>query len=48
VVKNVTLWSNFWIILLLLAIFPALQYYRERNFEKRRWMNSDYSPYEEY
>ena len=47
VLKNVTLWSNFWIILLLLGIFPALQYYRERNFEKRRWMNSDYSPYEE-
>ena len=47
VVGNVTLWRNLLVCLLVLSIFPAYSYIRMRNFEKRRWSNSDYSPFEE-
>ncbi|MFD2245563.1 DUF4178 domain-containing protein [Pontibacter ruber] len=43
--KDVPLWSNFWIVLLLLAVVPGVQWIRHHSFEKSRWMNSDYSPY---
>ena len=43
--KDVPLWSNFWIILLLLALFPVIQWIRHYSHEKTRWMNSDYSTY---
>ncbi|MBC3538226.1 DUF4178 domain-containing protein [Rufibacter sediminis] len=46
-VQDVPIWSNFWIALLLLAAVPAVQGMRHYNFEKNRWMNSDYSPYEQ-
>ncbi|KAA9345662.1 DUF4178 domain-containing protein [Adhaeribacter soli] len=45
--NDVPVWSNFWIILLLITAFPAIQYFREKNFEMRRWMNSDFSPYDQ-
>mgnify|MGYP005748851263 CR=1 FL=1 len=43
--RDVPLWSNFWIILLLLALFPVIQWIRYYSHEKSRWMNSDYSTY---
>ncbi|RNI22562.1 hypothetical protein [Rufibacter latericius] len=46
-VQDVPIWSNFWIALLLLAAVPLVQGIRHYNFEKSRWMNSDYSPYEQ-
>lgn len=46
--RDVSEWGNFWKALILLIIFPAIQHYRYNRFEKNRWMNSDYSPYEEY
>jgi len=39
------LWTNFWLILLALLVYPAFCWWRVRSFEKKRWMNSDYSPY---
>ena len=45
--RDVPTWSNFCIAIVLLAILPAIQYYRKYRFEKQRWMNSDYSPYDE-
>ncbi len=45
IVGDVPIWSNFWIVLFLVAIFPAIQWFRSYSFEKRRWMNSDYSPF---
>lgn len=46
VVEDVPLWSNFWVTLGLVILFPAIHWLREYSFEKRRWMNSDYTPYE--
>jgi hypothetical protein len=42
---DVAVWSNFFIILGLLAIFPVFYRWRSNSFEKKRWMNSDYSPF---
>jgi len=47
VVSNVTLWRNLLVCLLVLCLLPAYTYLRMRNFEKRRWSNSNYSPFEE-
>lgn len=44
---NVTTWMNFIISCLLLCLYPLYCWYQMRNFEKERWFNSDYSPYEE-
>lgn len=46
VVQDVTIWSNFWVTLALVLVFPAIHWLREYSFEKRRWMNSDYSAYD--
>lgn len=46
-VRDVPRWSNFWKALLVLAIFPVIQFYRTQNFEKQRWMHSDYTPFDE-
>lgn len=43
--NNVPVWSNFWISLALILAWPAFYFVRRRNFEVRRWSNSDYSPY---
>ncbi|HTK85275.1 MAG TPA: DUF4178 domain-containing protein [Patescibacteria group bacterium] len=43
--NNVPIWSNFWISLVLIIIWPAVYLFRRRNFEVQRWSNSDYSPY---
>ncbi|MGV3588791.1 MAG: DUF4178 domain-containing protein [Adhaeribacter sp.] len=46
IVQDVPIWSNFWVILGLIFLFPGIQWLREYSFEKRRWMSSDYSPYD--
>ena len=46
VVSNVTLWRNILLTILVLSLYPIYCWYRMRNFEKKRWMNSDHSPYE--
>ena len=39
------LWSNFFIVLLLLLIYPTWQFFRRANHENQRWSASDYNPY---
>lgn len=46
ITSNVTLWKNILLLLFLLIAFPIFSWYRMRLFDKERWMNSDYSPYE--
>lgn len=43
--SGVTVWSNFLLTTLVLAFFPAAILWQKNIFERRRWMNSDYSPY---
>ncbi|GAB3571696.1 DUF4178 domain-containing protein [Hymenobacter daeguensis] len=38
------LWSNFFIVLLLLLIYPTWQYLRRATHETQRWQQSDYGP----
>lgn len=38
--------SNFWLCLLLFSLLPIALLIKSYSFEKKRWMNSDYSPYE--
>jgi hypothetical protein len=45
--RDIPTWSNFWIALGLIFLIPTYQQYRKDSFEKQRWMNSDYSPYNE-
>jgi hypothetical protein len=45
--RDVFIFSNGIIVFILLALFPIYYYYRQSNFEKDRWYNSDYSPYED-
>ncbi len=45
--RDVYVFSNGFIALLLLAIFPVFYFYRKRSFEAKRWYNSNYSPYDE-
>ena len=47
VTSNVFMWSNFWIGFLALLIFPVSAYFYTQNFEKRRWMDSEFSPYDD-
>lgn len=43
---NVSLMLNFLIALVLLLIFPVYSYFNRQSFDKKRWQNSDYSPYD--
>lgn len=45
--RDVPVWGNYIMFLLLFAIGPIVQYLRERSFEKQRWMDSDYSPFDQ-
>ena len=45
VVRGVVVWSNFWIALGLLMIYPVYCWVRAYSFERARWLESDYSPY---
>jgi hypothetical protein len=38
--------SNFFIMVIIVALFPLISWIRRRQFEKSRWMNSDYSPFD--
>jgi hypothetical protein len=38
-------WSNFWLGLALLLVYPAWVLFRRRSFEYNRWSESDFSPY---
>jgi ribosomal protein S27E len=46
ITENVILWRNIIITLLFLCIYPLYCWFRMQSFEKQRWMNSDYSPYD--
>lgn len=43
--RGVTLWSNFWIAMVALTVYPAFRWIRELTFERRRWSQSDDSPH---
>jgi len=44
VVRDVMIWSNFWIALSLLLVYPIYCWLRAWMFERARWMDSDYTP----
>lgn len=44
-VANVSMWRNTILTMLALCIFPAICWLLMRNYEKRRWNNSDFSPF---
>jgi len=45
VTVNPVVWRNVLITILLLCLYPLFAWYRMREYEKRRWMNSDFSPF---
>ncbi|WP_231465505.1 DUF4178 domain-containing protein [Pedobacter sp. Leaf132] len=44
-VANSSMWRNTLLTMLAICIYPIVCYYLMRNFEKKRWENSDYSPF---
>ncbi|UOQ67476.1 hypothetical protein [Hymenobacter volaticus] len=44
--QNTPLHSNAVLALLLLLLYPGIQYFRRYNFEQTRWLSSDYGPQE--
>jgi hypothetical protein len=42
--RDVPSWSNFWIAMLSIIVFPTYMLVRRWNFEKTRWSESDYTP----
>lgn len=44
-VTNVNMWRNTLITIFLLLIYPAFCWYMMTRFEKKRWDNSDHSPF---
>ncbi len=43
--RDVPTWSNFWITISLILVYPLFVGLRRRNFELKRWSESDYAPY---
>ncbi|MFN8715226.1 MAG: DUF4178 domain-containing protein [Bacteroidota bacterium] len=43
--RNVLTWTNFWWSVLIVSFIPLSLIVRKYFFERRRWSNSDYSPY---
>ncbi|MFY8110325.1 MAG: DUF4178 domain-containing protein [Bacteroidia bacterium] len=43
--RDVAIWSNLLWTILLVSIYPIVIYFLEKNFESRRWMESDYVHY---
>ena len=43
--RGVPVWSNFWVAVGMVLIFPLLMRWRQYAFELTRWSESDYSPY---
>lgn len=44
VVRDVIIWSNFWIALGVLLLYPVYVWIRSWMFERARWMESDFTP----
>jgi ABC-type multidrug transport system fused ATPase/permease subunit len=44
VFRDVIVWSNFWIALGLVLLYPLYCWARSYNFERARWLESDYTP----
>ena len=44
VVRDVVVWSNFWIALALVLAYPMYCWLRSYTFERARWLQSDYMP----
>jgi hypothetical protein len=42
--QDVPMLSNFYLTLLAVLVFPVFQWWRISNFERQRWINSDYEP----
>lgn len=45
VTYDTTMDRNFWLSVLALLVWPVVQYLRTNNNEKKRWVNSPYSPF---
>jgi hypothetical protein len=45
IIRNVPIWSNFVVALFAILAFPILCLFFERIFERGRWEESDYSPF---
>jgi hypothetical protein len=43
--SGVTVWSNFWIALAALVLYPSYVALRKHTFEGSRWSENDFSPY---
>lgn len=43
--RDVPNWSNFWITISLILIYPLFAFVIRRDFEIKRWSESDYAPY---
>jgi hypothetical protein len=41
-----TVWSNFWLALFFLSLPPVWMLLRKRSFERKRWADSEYNPYQ--
>lgn len=46
VIRDVANFSNMWLTLLILSIFPIFYFIRRYHIERKRWSDSDYSPYD--
>jgi hypothetical protein len=46
ITNNGILWRNLLICVVALTLIPLISWYMARVYEKRRWFNSDYSPFE--
>ena len=44
VVRDVVVWSNFWIALGVVLVYPLYCWMRSYTFERARWLESDYTP----
>jgi hypothetical protein len=44
IVRDVAIWCNFWIALVLVLIYPFYCWMRSYTFERARWLESDYAP----
>jgi hypothetical protein len=44
--RGVAIWSNYFIGLLMLSLYPLWVLWRKRVFEMKRWSESDFNPYE--
>lgn len=45
VVRDVVVWSNFWIAILLVLIYPTYCLVRSWMFERARWIDNEYAPW---